>query len=134
MEQRESTESVHQDFRLTLRVAAPAKRVKVDIDLTASETTTARGETNQAGAVAAKKKTVIASIFQPPASSKGRWLPDIRRKSTGKIGGAGHFVWDDPQPSTKIAAFGEQLVFLLRQGKRGANPPKHRRSQTLTGR
>ncbi|KAG0658357.1 hypothetical protein C6P46_005813 [Rhodotorula mucilaginosa] len=101
----------------------PAKRVKVDIDLTASETSTttpapAPASHAGAGAAAAKKKPAIASIFHPPAPSKGRWLADLRRKSS-KSGGAGHFVWDDPQPSTKIAAFDiDGTLIVPRDGRK----------------
>lgn len=106
--------------------AAPAKRVKVDVDLTSDTANAAAAAATTAAQLPratsppkskAKGTTALASIFQPAAPSKGRWLPDVRRSASSAPGGAGHFVWGSPQPSTKVAAFGEFTVLHLPPAK-----------------
>ncbi|GAA5869573.1 hypothetical protein JCM3774_005483 [Rhodotorula dairenensis] len=104
----------------------PAKRVRVDIDLTDSTATHGLEPASKPARTAAsppktKTNAALASIFQPAAPSKGRWLPDVRRTAANRnaVGGAGHFVWDNPQPSTKVAAFDiDGTLIVPRDGRK----------------
>ncbi|GAA5975452.1 hypothetical protein JCM10908_005167 [Rhodotorula pacifica] len=99
-----------------------AKRVKVDIDLTdSSSTSTASTSIRTTKTVqittSPTRKAPLASIFQPNAPSKGRWLADVRRSKGAS--GAGHFTWDDPQPSSKVAAFDiDGTLIVPRDGRK----------------
>lgn len=101
-----------------------AKRIKVDLDLTVSSSsrttsTTRHSSTTATGtrtstasttvtASTARPAPKLASIFAPPAPSKGRWARTLG--GTGKEKkGCGHYVWGTPKGSAKVAAFGASV-------------------------
>lgn len=43
-----------------------------------------------------------------PAGMLGKWWPTLHSR-TGQGRGCGHYVWDEPAPSSKVAAFGTIL-------------------------
>ncbi|POY76877.1 hypothetical protein BMF94_0129 [Rhodotorula taiwanensis] len=108
----------------------PSKRAKVDIDLTSDSNSATPAErvspaTVQPAGLSLSppappvKKPEIASIFKPNQATKGKWLADVRRAKTSTPGGMGHFVYDDPRPSAKIAAFDiDGTLITPRDGRR----------------
>ncbi|PRQ72955.1 Polynucleotide kinase 3 phosphatase-domain containing protein [Rhodotorula toruloides] len=97
-----------------------AKRLKVDLDLTVASSSPATSTTRHSSTMATSTRTStasttvtattappapkLASIFAPPASSKGKWCKNLGGSDKGKMG-CGHYVWGQPKGSAKVAAF-----------------------------
>ncbi|BGP30961.1 DNA kinase/phosphatase Pnk1 [Rhodotorula toruloides] len=97
-----------------------AKRLKVDLDLTVASSSLATSTTRHSSTTATSTRTStasttvtatitpsapkLASIFAPPAPSKGKWCKNLGGSDKGKMG-CGHYVWGQPKGSAKVAAF-----------------------------